>query len=53
METSGNKDTRSRPSVTTLFERAREGDRQAFDALFALAADRRGHRGPLVGGCDQ
>lgn len=40
MDTSSKEDTGPRPPAATLFARARAGDRQAFDALFALAADR-------------
>ena len=40
MDTSRKEDTCVRPPAATLFARARAGDRQAFDALFALTADR-------------
>ncbi|HAK97412.1 MAG TPA: hypothetical protein DCM87_21100 [Planctomycetes bacterium] len=40
MQTAGKEDSHARPSRAILFERARKGDRNAFDALFALAAGR-------------
>lgn len=40
MKTSRKENSGALPSVATLFARARSGERPAFDALFALAADR-------------